>query len=70
MPTWNEVKEFINNLEPRFMNAKAEIFDCESGNTITDFMIVKDCSVDPVYDVEHPQIWINCEAENVDNASQ
>jgi len=70
MPTWIEVKEFIENLEPRFLNAKAEIFDCESGVTLTDFVLVKDCSVDPVYDLEHPQIWINCEDENVDKLPQ
>jgi hypothetical protein len=59
--TWEELWNHIGNMEHKFLDTQVEIFDCLEGKTITDIILVKDCSADYVYDVDHPQFWINTE---------
>ena len=56
--TWEELLSFIKKLDERFLKSQVEIFDCRDGNTITDILVIKDCSQDFVYDVDQPQLWI------------
>ena len=58
--TWRELKEYIDMIEPRFLDTEVQVYDCEEQVTYTDTSFSEDMDDDDfVTDLHQPQIWFN-----------
>lgn len=65
--TWKELREFIDEMEPRFLDTNVQVYDVENGITLIDAMFVTDCNDDDyLIDKDQPQIFVNFDEFSVD----
>ena len=58
--TWRELKEYIDLIEPRFLDTEVQVHDCEQQITYFDTSFSEDADEDDfVTDIGQPQIWFN-----------
>jgi hypothetical protein len=58
--TWRELKQAIEEMEPRFLDTEVQVYNVEDRVTYMFADIYNDCNDDDyVIDKDQPQLWTN-----------